>query len=120
MTYQPNNLKTGATIEESHMKNIDNGIVANEQKNTEQDEKIQQVEEKNDTQDSEIEQVKGKNTEQDNEIKDVKDKTEMATTEKAGIVKQAAAVPEAASEQVTGAEFKALLDSLKAAGIMAS
>lgn len=43
-----------------------------------------------------------------------------ATTEKAGTVKQAAAVPEAAGEQVTKAEFKALLDSLKTAGIMSS
>ena len=43
-----------------------------------------------------------------------------ATTGKAGTVKQAAAVPEAAGEQVTKAEFKALLDALKTAGIMAS
>lgn len=37
-----------------------------------------------------------------------------------GGVKQAAFVAEAAGENVTKAEFKALLDSLKAAGIMAS
>lgn len=37
-----------------------------------------------------------------------------------GGVKQAALVAEAAGENVTKAEFKALLDSLKAAGIMAS
>ena len=43
-----------------------------------------------------------------------------ATKAKAGLVKQAALVPEAAAEQVTKAEFKALLDSLKAAGIMAN
>lgn len=43
-----------------------------------------------------------------------------ATTQTAGTVKQAAAVPEAAGEQVTQSEFKALLDSLKAAGIMAN
>lgn len=43
-----------------------------------------------------------------------------ATTEKFGTVKQAAAVPEAAGEQVTKEEFKALLDALKVAGIMAS
>lgn len=43
-----------------------------------------------------------------------------ATTAKAGIVKQATAVPEAAAEQVSKAEFKALLDALKTAGIMAS
>ena len=43
-----------------------------------------------------------------------------ATTAKAGLVKQAAAVAEAAGETVTKEEFKALLDALKAAGIMAS
>ena len=43
-----------------------------------------------------------------------------ATTAKAGIVKQAATVAEAAGENVTAAEFKALLDSLKTAGILAS
>lgn len=42
-----------------------------------------------------------------------------ATTAKAGIVKQAATVAEAAGENVTAAEFKVLLDALKNAGIMA-
>ena len=42
-----------------------------------------------------------------------------ATTSKLGGVKQAANVAEAAGENVTKAEFKSLLDSLKAAGIMA-
>ena len=37
-----------------------------------------------------------------------------------GGVKQSAAVPEAAGENVTKAEFKALLDALKTAGIMAN
>lgn len=37
-----------------------------------------------------------------------------------GGVKQAALVAEAVGENVTKAEFKALLDALKAAGIMAS
>lgn len=44
---------------------------------------------------------------------------ETATTTKAGLVKQAAAVAGAAGSNVTKAEFKALLDALKAAGIMA-
>ncbi|HJD35633.1 MAG TPA: hypothetical protein IAA00_01640 [Candidatus Blautia ornithocaccae] len=44
----------------------------------------------------------------------------VATTAKAGLVKQSAAVAEAAGENVTKEEFKALLDALKAAGIMAS
>lgn len=43
-----------------------------------------------------------------------------ATTEAIGAVKQAALVAEAAGESVTKAEFKALLDALKAAGIMAT
>lgn len=42
-----------------------------------------------------------------------------ATTTKAGLVKKAAAVAGAAGSNVTKAEFKALLDALKAAGIMA-
>lgn len=42
-----------------------------------------------------------------------------ATAQKAGLVKQAAAVQEAAGENVTAAEFKALLDALIAAGILA-
>lgn len=43
-----------------------------------------------------------------------------ATTSALGGVKQSAAVPEAAGENVTKAEFKALLDALKTAGIMAN
>ena len=43
-----------------------------------------------------------------------------ATTTTAGLVKQATLVPEASAEQVSKAEFKALLDALKTAGIMAS
>lgn len=43
-----------------------------------------------------------------------------ATTEAIGAVKQAALVAEASGENVTKAEFKALLDALKAAGIMAT
>lgn len=44
---------------------------------------------------------------------------DMATTTKAGLVKQSAKVSEAAGSNVTKAEFKALLDALKEAGIMA-
>lgn len=43
-----------------------------------------------------------------------------ATTATAGLVKQGAAVAEVSGENVTAAEFKALLDSLKAAGVLAS
>lgn len=43
-----------------------------------------------------------------------------ATTTSAGTVKQAAKVSEAAGSAPTAAEFKALLDALKAAGIMSA
>lgn len=43
-----------------------------------------------------------------------------ATTQTAGIVKQATLVPDAAADNVTKAEFNALLTALKTAGIMAS
>ncbi len=43
-----------------------------------------------------------------------------ATDTVAGLVKQAALVPEAEGANPTAAEFKALLDALKAAGIMAA
>ena len=42
------------------------------------------------------------------------------TKAKAGVVKQATLVPEAAETNVTKEEFKALLDALKASGQMAS
>ena len=42
-----------------------------------------------------------------------------ATAAAAGLVKQAANVPEAAGDNPTAAEFKALLDALIAAGVMA-
>lgn len=43
-----------------------------------------------------------------------------ATTQKSGLVKQGAAVADAAGEAPTAAEFKALLDSLRTAGIIAT
>lgn len=43
-----------------------------------------------------------------------------ATTAVKGVVKQGAAVADAASTAPTAAEFKALLDSLRAAGIIAT
>lgn len=43
-----------------------------------------------------------------------------ATASKAGAVKQGVAVADAASTAPTAAEFKALLDSLRAAGIIAT
>lgn len=49
-----------------------------------------------------------------------KDAPVQATATTLGLVKQAQAVAEASGENVTGAEFKALLDALKSAGIMAT
>lgn len=43
-----------------------------------------------------------------------------ATASKAGAVKQGAAVANAAGSAPTAAEFKALLDSLRTAGVIAS
>ena len=43
---------------------------------------------------------------------------DVATTDKAGLVKKAANVAGASGSNVTKAEFKALLDALIAAGIM--
>lgn len=43
-----------------------------------------------------------------------------ATTTSAGVVKQSTAVAEATGNTVTDVEFKALLDALKTAGIMAT
>lgn len=45
--------------------------------------------------------------------------TPAATTSKAGVVKQGVAVSDAASTAPTAAEFKALLDSLRDAGVIA-
>lgn len=47
------------------------------------------------------------------------DKTTAATKSALGLVKQAAAVADAAGEQPTKAEYNALLASLRAAGILA-
>lgn len=48
------------------------------------------------------------------------DKNTAATKATLGLVKQASAVSDAAGEQVTQAEFNALLASLRTAGILAS
>ena len=48
------------------------------------------------------------------------DKTTAATKEALGLVKQAAAVADAAGEQPTKAEFGALLAALRAAGVLAA
>lgn len=76
--------------------------------------------EKNSTQDTEIQGLKQKDTTIEGKISALENKVVNATTDVPGLVKQSTAVPEAAGENVTKAEFKALLDALKAAGIMAN
>ncbi len=58
----------------------------------------------------------------DEAIEDISDASTPAnaTAEKAGVVKMAANVAGAAGEAPTAAEFKALIDALIAAGIMAA
>lgn len=92
MAYVKKDWQNNEVITEAAMDNIENGIAANDSKNTQQDSKISALE----------------------------GKTGNATTAKPGVVKQAKVVAEAAGENVTKAEFKALLDALKAAGIMAN
>ena len=62
----------------------------------------------------------GKITPLESKVTALEGKVVAATTAKQGLVKQATSVPEASGENVTKAEFKALLDALKTAGIMAS
>lgn len=76
--------------------------------------------EKNSAQDTDIQGLKQKDTTLEGKISTLENKVVNATTAAPGLVKQSTAVPEAARENVTQAEFKALLDALKAAGIMAN
>ena len=76
--------------------------------------------EKNSTQDTEIQGLKQKDSTIEGKVTTLEGKVVNATTDAPGLVKQSAAVPEATGENVTQAEFKALLDALKAAGIMAN
>lgn len=113
MAYSKKDWTNGETITEAALDNIENGIAANDAKNTEQDGKIQQGEQKDTQQDGKISTLEGK-------VTALEAKTQNANKSTAGIVKQCAKVPEAAGANPTKAEFKALLDALIAAGIMAS
>ena len=83
--------------------------------------------EKNSTQDTEIQGLKqkdttieGKVTTLEGKVSTLEGKVVNATTATPGLVKQSTAVPEATGANATKEEFKALLDALKAAGIMAN
>ena len=124
MAYTKKDWEDGEVITEAAMDNIENGVSANDTKNTQQDGKISEIEGKL------VNAVAGSK----DGLMSKEDKTKLdgiaeqankyvlpaANKTTLGGVKQAALVPEAAGENVTKAEFKALLDALKAAGQMAS
>lgn len=123
MAYTKKNWKSGDTITEQALNNMEQGIAAADAKDTEQDGKIAALEDKT-----------GEATATKAGLLSAADKKKLdgiaanannyvlsaATKSALGGVKQAAAVAEASGEQVTKAEFKALLDSLKTAGVMAN
>lgn len=123
MAYTKKDWKTGETITEQALDNMEQGIADADSKNTQQDSKITALEGKT-----------GEATTGKAGLMSAEDKKKLdgiaanansytlpaATKSALGGVKQAAAVAEASGEQVTKAEFKALLDALKAAGMMAN
>ncbi len=123
MAYTKKDWKTGETITEQALDNMEQGIADADSKNTQQDSKITVLESKT------VEATTNKagllsaedKKKLDGIAANANNYTLPAATKSAlGGVKQAAAVAEASGEQVTKAEFKALLDALKAAGMMAN
>lgn len=123
MAYTKKDWKTGETITEQALDNMEQGIADADSKNTQQDSKITALEGKT-----------GEATTGKAGLMSAEDKKKLdgiaanansytlpaATKSALGGVKQAAVVAEASGEQVTKAEFKALLDALKAAYMMAN
>lgn len=123
MAYTKKDWKTGETITEQALDNMEQGIADADSKNTQQDSKIAALEGKT-----------GEATTGKAGLLSAEDKKKLdgiaanannytlsaATKSALGGVKQAAVVAEASGEQATKAEFKALLDALKAAGMMAN
>lgn len=135
MAYTKKDWNTGDVIDEASMDNIENGIEANDTKNTEQDGKIAENASKNTEQDSKISALEGKTGEATASkagLMSAADKKKLdgieasankytltaATTSVLGGVKQAAAVSDAAAAP-TQEEYNGLLESLRAAGILA-
>ena len=123
MAYTKKDWKTGETITEQALDNMEQGIADADSKNTQQDSKITVLESKT------VEATTNKagllsaedKKKLDGIAANANNYTLPAATKSAlGGVKQAASVAEASGEQVTKAEFKALLDALKAAGMMAN
>ena len=123
MAYTKKTWADGEVITKDALNNIENGIHANDGKNTNQDSKLTELESK---------VVKATSAKDGLMPKEDKAKLDgiaerannytlpQATKTAFGGVKQAALVPDAATEQVTKAEFNALLSSLKTAGIMSN
>lgn len=124
MAYSKKTWNNDEVITKAAMDNIENGVAANDLKNTQQDGKISALETKV------VNAVAGTK----DGLMSKEDKAKLdgvaaqankyvlpaANKSTPGGVKQAALVAEASGENVTKAEFKALLDALKAAGIMAN
>lgn len=123
MAYSKKDWVDGETITEASMDNIENGVAANDAKNTQQDGKITELEGK--IAKAVAGSKDGLMSKEDKAkldgIAEQANKYNLPAANKTtlGGVKQAALVAEAARENVTKAEFKALLDALKAAGQMA-
>lgn len=123
MAYVKKDWQDGEVITEEALDNIESGIAANDSKNTSQDGKISALEGKT-----------GEATTSKSGLMSAADKAKLdgiaanannyslpaANKSTLGGVKQSEAVAEAVGENVTKEEFKALLDALKAAGIMAN
>lgn len=124
MAYSKKTWNNDEVITQEAMNNIESGVAANDLKNTQQDGKISALEAKV------VNAVAGTK----DGLMSKEDKAKLdgvaaqankyvlpaANKSTPGGVKQATLVAEASGENVTKAEFKALLDALKAAGIMAN
>lgn len=121
MAYNKKDWADGEVITESAMDNIESGISANDTKNTEQDVKISALEAK--TTEATASQAGLMSAADKSKLDGIAANANnyalpAATTEVLGGVKKSASVPKAAAENVTQAEFNALIDALVAAGIM--
>ncbi len=121
MAYTKKTWVNDEVITHDALNNIENGVDAADKKDKEQDGKIVALEGKTGEATTAKAGLMSANDKQklDGVAANANNYTLPAATKSAlGGVKQAAAVPEASGEQVTKAEFKALLDALKNAGIM--
>ncbi len=137
MAYTKKDWVNEEVITEAALDNMENGIAANYTKNSQQDQEIAALKQKDTAIEGRLTALEKKVVNASSSVDGLMLKTDKAKLDgiaanannyalpaanktTIGGVKQAAAVAEAAGEQVSKAEFKALLDALKAAGIMAS